>query len=62
MSIIHAIFFGLCLFMTPSDLQNNTFMTYQSKIKFELEKPIQFPDFTMEYIGKKSVPGPGNAK
>jgi hypothetical protein len=40
--------------------QNNT--AYQSKVKFELEKPIHFPDFTIVYTGKKSVSGPNNAK
>jgi hypothetical protein len=58
MLIIHTLILSIFMMMTTN--QNNT--AYQSKVKFELEKPIHFPDFTIVYTGKKSISGPNNAK
>jgi hypothetical protein len=58
MSIIHTLILSIFMLMLP----NQANRMYQLKVKFELEKPLYFPDFTIEYTGKKSVPGPGNVK
>ncbi len=34
---------------------------YRSKVKFHLGKQIHFPDFSIEFVGTRKTPGPGNA-
>jgi hypothetical protein len=58
MSFLHTLILSTFMMMTTN--QNSA--AYHSKVKFELEKTIHFPDFTIEYTGKKSVSGPNNAK
>jgi hypothetical protein len=35
---------------------------YGTKVPFAQNRPIQFPDFLLQYIGSNDVPGPNNAK
>ncbi len=49
-------------FITTLQPNNKNNASYNSKVKFRQGKQINFPDFTIEYTGKRSIPGPGNAK
>lgn len=43
-----------------SDNKHNA--SYDSIVKFKMEEKIYFPDFSIEYVGSKSILGPNNAK
>jgi hypothetical protein len=62
MTVIYSIILGSILLTNFGQESNKNEASYNSKVKFELGKQIIFPDFIIEYTGKKTVPGPNNAK
>ncbi len=59
--ISNLILMSFALFSSRQS-DNKHIATYDSIVTFKMEEKIYFPDFSIEYLGKKSVSGPNNAK
>ena len=56
------IILGTFLLATCEQPSNKNEASYNLKVTFETGKPICFPDFTIEYTGLETLPGPGKAQ
>lgn len=49
-------------FFSCKQSDHNHNASYNSIVQFKMEEKIYFPDFAIEYVRKKSIQGPNNAK